>query len=67
MAEVRIVLDGLLEERGMTRYQLAKQSGVQYQTVDKYYKNKVTRYDRDIIARLCAALGCTPGDMIQLK
>ena len=66
MLDIRIELDRILEEKQMTRYQLAKLTGIQYQTVDKYYKNKVSRYDKDLLLRMCAALDCQVGDLIRL-
>lgn len=63
---VRLVLDQLLAERNITRYALSQKSGIPYPTVDKYYKNKVVRYDSDIILRICLVLDCTPGDLIRL-
>lgn len=67
MAEIRICLDQILQEKNISRYALAKAVGVQYQTIDKYYKNRITRYDKDLILKICLALDCTPGDLIQLK
>ena len=67
MADICICLDELLEQRNMTRYALAKATGIQYQTIDKYYKNRVARYDKDLILRMCLALSCDPGDIIRLK
>lgn len=63
---VRLALDSLLEEKNVTRYFLAKQTKIPYPTIDKYFKNKVVRYDSDIILRICLALDCTPGDLIRL-
>jgi len=55
---IRISLDKVLEERGITRYELAKRTGIQYHIIDKYYKNKVTRYDSFVLDRICTALDC---------
>jgi len=64
--KVQIALDEVLKNEKITRYELAKRSGIGYPIVDKYYKNKVVRYDSDIIRRMCIALDCTPGDLIRL-
>lgn len=53
---IRITLDKALETAGITRYELAKRTGVQYQIIDHYYKNKVKRYDSDLLDRFCTAL-----------
>ena len=38
---VKLTLDKLLDDRGITRYELEKVTGIKYQTIDNYYKNKV--------------------------
>jgi len=55
---VVLILDKALEERNITRYELAKRTGIQYQVIDNYYKNKVKRYDAYVLARICEALDC---------
>ena len=62
---VRLTIDKYLVERGITRYELAKRTDVKFQTIDRYYKNRVVRYDSYILDRICAALECTPGDIIE--
>jgi len=64
---ITLTLDKLLEKQGVTRYALAKQTGIQYQIIDNYYKNKVVRYDSYILDRICAALNCSIGDLIAYK
>ncbi len=66
MKAVRIVLDRKLEETGITRYELAKRIGVKFQTVDNYYKNRVTRYDSELLLKICTVLECDVGDIIQI-
>jgi len=62
---VRLTIDKYLEERGITRYELAKRTDVKFQTIDRYYKNRVVRYDSYILDRICAALGCSLCDIIE--
>ena len=64
---IRLNLDKILERQGITRYELAKRTGIQYHIVDKYYKNKVTRYDSDLLMRMCNALDCEIGELIELR
>jgi len=65
MADICICLDELLEQRNMTRYALAKATGIQYQTIDKYYKNRVKRFDSFVLERICAALDCDVSDILK--
>ena len=62
---VRSIIDKCLEERGITRYELAKRTDVKFQTIDRYYKNRVIRYDSYILDRICAALECDLCDIIE--
>ena len=60
---LRLRLEKLLEEKQVTRYWLAQKTKIKYQTIDKYYKNKIVRYDSYILNSICDALNCTPADL----
>lgn len=60
-----MTLDSYLAERGITRYELAKRTEVKFQTIDRYYKNRVVRYDSYILDRICQALECDLCDIIE--
>ena len=62
---VRLTLDKILEKRGITRYELAKRTEIKFQTIDRYYKNRVIRYDSYILDRICSVLECNVGDIIE--
>ncbi len=64
---IRLTVDQYLNRHGITRYELAKRTGIRFQIVDNYYKNKVVRYDSDILNRMCDALGCDISDLIEYK
>ena len=66
MLKVRIKHDKTLEKMGLTRYALAKRSGIQYMNIDNYYKNKVVRYDGYLLARICEALDCDISDVLEI-
>ena len=62
---VRLTIDRYLNERGITRYELSKRTRIEFQTIDRYYKNRVVRYDGYILDRICAALECSLCDIIE--
>ena len=62
---VRMVLDRALEARGVSRYELAKRTGIQYQVIDNYYKNRVKRYDGYVLDRICEALNCEISELLE--
>ena len=64
---IKLTVDKYLNEHNITRYELAKRTGVRFQIVDNYYKNKVVRYDSDVLDRFCTALGCDISDLIEYR
>ena len=64
---IKIILDKTLSEIKISRYELAKRTGIQYQIIDDYYKNKVKRYDSYVLERICDALDCSVSDIIEYE
>ena len=62
---VRLTIGKMLEKRGITRYELAKRTEIKFQTIDRYYKNRVIRYDSYILDRICEVLECNVSDIIE--
>lgn len=62
---VKLILKEYIDEKRITRYELAKRTGIKFQIIDNYYKNKVVRYDSYILDKLCAALECDISDIIE--
>lgn len=62
---VKLKIAQYLDEHDITRYELAKRTEVKFQTIDRYYKNRVVRYDSYILDRICAALECDISDIIE--
>lgn len=53
-----------LDEKNMSRYELAKRIGVTYPTIDRIYKGESTSIKFEILQELCKVLDCTPNDII---
>ncbi len=64
---IRLTLDKVLNEKNITRYILSKETKIKYQTIDKYYKNNIVRYDSYILNKICIALDCDISDIIEFK
>ena len=62
---VELRLKEIMDERGITRNQLAKLIDARFEVVGKWYKGEVEKMDLDILARICYALDCTAEDIIQ--
>ena len=62
---IRLTLDNYLDQNGITRYELSKKTGIKFQIIDNYYKNKVVRYDSFLLDKICDALECDISDIIE--
>jgi len=61
---IRITLDTLLMRRGMTAKRLAQQVGLSETQLSLFRSGKVRGIRFATLARLCAALECRPGELI---
>ena len=64
---IRLSLDKALEKQNISRYELSKRTGIQYQIIDNYYKNRVKRYDSFILEKICNCLNCDINEIIEIK
>ena len=64
---IRLTLDQYLDSHGITRYELAKRTGIRYPVIDNYYKNKVVRYDSYVLDKICEALGCDVSALLEYR
>ena len=62
---VQLTLGNALKRANITRYELSKRTGIQYQVIDNYYKNKVKRYDSFVLERICIVLDCDISEIIE--
>ena len=60
-----IYLDDIMVEKMLTRYRIAKDSGIPYPTLDKIYKHQTEGISFATLERLCTALECTPNDILR--
>lgn len=67
MGVVALKLDKYIDSVGVTRYRLSEDTGIRYDTIDRYYKNKVQRYDNFILSKICDALNCDINDILEYK
>lgn len=62
---IKLTIDKCIDQRKITRYELSKRTEIAYQIIDKYYKNKVVRYDSYVLDKICEALDCDISDIIE--
>ena len=56
--KVELKLKEYLDKNGISRNYLATCTGIEYPTIDRYYKNQLIRIDLTLIAKMCFALDC---------
>ncbi|MEO7635188.1 MAG: helix-turn-helix transcriptional regulator [Sphingomicrobium sp.] len=64
---VRITLDAMLAKRGMRANRLAAVIGVSETHLSLFRSGKVKGVRFETLAKLCAALDCKPGDLIDFE
>ena len=64
---VYLDLENLLKEKNISKNKVCEACKIQRTQFNYYCKNKVSRIDLTILARLCEFLDCTPNDIMKLK
>ena len=63
---IKFRLDRVMFEKGNIKIpELQKLSNVNKNTLYGLYKGEITRIDISVINRVCTAMGCQPGDLLQ--
>lgn len=63
---MRFTLDRVMFEKGRMKIpELQEKSGVNKNTLYAIYNNANTRIDLSVLDRICAALQCKPGDLLE--
>lgn len=63
--KVSIHLTEIMNDRGITRYRLARLADTRFEVVDKWCCGTIERIDTDVLARFCYILNCSITDIIQ--
>lgn len=61
---IRVTLDAVLAQRGMTGKQLARDVGLSETQLSLFRSGKVRGIRFSTLARICAALKCRPGELM---
>ncbi len=62
---IKIKLDQLIKDRGISKNKLSHRAEMQRSQINHYCNNTVTRLDVDVLARLCSALDCGIGELLE--
>jgi putative transcriptional regulator len=61
---IKLRLNELLAERGLTPYRLWKQTGIRWASIWQMSKGDTSRLHIGTLDRICEALECQPGDLL---
>lgn len=62
---IQIHLDRLLKASGLSKNKLCQKAEIQRSQLNGYLNNTITRFDKDVLARLCHALNCSLSDLLE--
>ena len=64
---IEIQVDRLLAGHGRSFYWLAKETGISHTTLWRLKKGKALGINFDTLEKICAALACQPGDLLEFR
>ncbi len=62
---IRIKLDELIKEAGLSKNKLSHRAEMQRSQINHYCNNSISRLDIDVLARICTVLECEIGDLLE--
>ncbi|MCI9021359.1 MAG: helix-turn-helix transcriptional regulator [Eubacterium sp.] len=64
---MKVTLDQMLDSRGVSQNQLAKDTGISTSTLRNLNHNRTTRISFDVLEKICLYLNCGVGDILCLE
>ena len=62
---IRIKLNELLAQAGISKNKLSHRAEMQRSQINHYCNNEVTRFDTDVLARICTVFNCEISDLLE--
>ena len=62
---IDVRLQELLDNREMSLYKLAKETGVAINNLRRIKKREASQISFDVLEKICIALDCQPGDLLK--
>lgn len=64
---MKIMLDQLLDDRGISQNQMAKDTGISTSTLRNLNHNRTTRISFDVLEKICGYLNCGVQDLLCIE
>ncbi|MBQ8840582.1 MAG: helix-turn-helix transcriptional regulator [Clostridia bacterium] len=65
VGKIVVKLEEYLEKNEISKNKLSHVAEMERTQINKYCRNQVTRIDTDVLARICYALNCSIGDILE--
>lgn len=66
--KIEVIVKDMMDKKGITKYEMAKRTGLKHQTVTAYYNNALqTRVDLDVLSKMCFVLKCNISDVLEYQ
>ena len=57
----------LMKAKKLTKTQIVKRTGLHHQVIERYMNDTITRFDREVLAKLCYVLDCDLKDIMSYE
>jgi putative transcriptional regulator len=64
---IALNLHKIMGEKRLKLADLERLTGVHYSVLSKYYNDKIQRFDRDVLNKICNALKCNVNDLLEFE
>lgn len=65
--EIIFDIKSIMDKKGITISQVVKKTGLHHKVVRRYYEGEVTRYDKEVLSKLCFVIGCNLNDIMSYQ
>lgn len=54
----------MMRKRNLTKSQIVKRTGLHNQIIERYANGTITRFDKEVLAKLCYVLNCSLNEIM---
>ncbi len=65
--EIELCVKEVMDNKGVSISELSRMADIKYDIVKRYYNGEITRYDSEILKKICVYLECDITDLIKIK
>jgi len=65
--EIELCVKEVMDNKGVSISELSRMADIKYDIVKRYYNGEITRYDSEILKKICVCLECDITDLIKIN